>query len=731
MRDRSAAVSKRRVSISWSKEERAEIVAWFQKNEPTLPEPVRRMMVEPLENLAAPDLPSKLFNLYSRQLAMALGLIPSSERQRKHSGSPLSVVRGKPGDSTSATAGAGNDAERSPAEAKALASETRCASGMNHLERKTGETRSMGDESKTGSTSDSASSEKADAAATEKPLSKEKLAAIAAESVAFAARAQLGNGEDPALASETETLMNADVVCVEEDIEIVPAVLPEGVDAGAVVKKLIDSRVRYDFAVTVTKLQLEVEKKVIVTKDGQRRVICGDTHEYGPKGFAVTWQALATLAVMVGQFAMPLNRLGTMLSTATKKFTSTSLFRMTHYVAERLAPIYLVLMEQLADSDILAGDDTSCRVLEVSKYYAGAREGPPALVEQSIPKEPSPWRSYVTTSAANKTFLEFESRREELLKSRADGEREAKKTPVKKTPLKVLVGRELDFESPRKNGDGPKQSFNTTVVTGRVDAAEPSSQVVFYRSHLGSLGNLLEMLLSRRHASKRKLTIQADLSTTNLVTDPKLTSRMDIKLVGCAAHARRPFAQYEDQDPKHAAVVLALFGMLAIHEEELDRHGRNRENTLAVRGTDSRKMWERLKLACLEMAERWTKATPLGTAARYLLKHYERLTAYLSNPYLQATNNMRERLLRTEKLIERSSMFRRSIEGRVVLDILRTLMQTAVAAGAGPHEYLVDVLKADPADIEENPAQYTPAAWLKRQQQEYEAELAADAKSAA
>ena len=85
---------------------------------------------------------------------------------------------------------------------------------------------------------------------------------------------------------------------------------------------------------------------------------------------------------------------------------------------------------------------------------------------------------------------------------------------------------------------------------------------------------------------------------------------------------------------------------------------------------------------------------------------------------------MRERLLRTEKLIEKSSMFRRSIEGRVVLDILRTLLQTAVAAGAPPHQYLVDVLKASPQDIEAHPENYTPAAWLKRQLTEDQAPAA-------
>jgi hypothetical protein len=280
--------------------------------------------------------------------------------------------------------------------------------------------------------------------------------------------------------------------------------------------------------------------------------------------------------------------------------------------------------------------------------------------------------------------------------------------------LKVQIGREMEFESQRKNGSGPKQALNTTVLTGRTDADDPRSEVVFYRSHLGSLGNLLEMVLARRRTKAKKVTVQADLSTTNLVTDPKLTSRFDIELVGCSAHARRPFAQHQDHDPVFAPALLDLFGELALHEQLLDRFGRNFENTMAIRQADSKRIWGTIREVCQALALRWTKATPLGKAVRYVITHFTRLTAYLNNPRLQPTNNLRERMLRTEKLIEKSSMFRKSIEGRVVLDILRTILQTAVAAGVPPHKYLVDVMKAEPKDVGENPEFYTPYAWAKR-----------------
>lgn len=68
-------------------------------------------------------------------------------------------------------------------------------------------------------------------------------------------------------------------------------------------------------------------------------------------------------------------------------------------------------------------------------------------------------------------------------------------------------------------------------------------------------------------------------------------------------------------------------------------------------------------------------------------------------------------MLRLEKLIEGSSMFRRSLEGRFVLDIVRTVLQTAVAAGIPVHEYLVSVLRANPDDVAKTPGRFTPRAW--------------------
>jgi len=131
---------------------------------------------------------------------------------------------------------------------------------------------------------------------------------------------------------------------------------------------------------------------------------------------------------------------------------------------------------------------------------------------------------------------------------RLEGDRQATRTSAETPSLGVLIGRHLVFESPRRNGDGAKESMHTTVISGRASADDPRSLTVFYRSHLGGCGDLLESILENRNPSFRKVILQGDLNPTNLITSPELLARFDVKLVGCSAHARRPFAIYEHED---------------------------------------------------------------------------------------------------------------------------------------------------------------------------------------
>jgi hypothetical protein len=161
-------------------------------------------------------------------------------------------------------------------------------------------------------------------------------------------------------------------------------------------------------------------------------------------------------------------------------------------------------------------------------------------------------------------------------------------------------------------------------------------------------------------------------------------------------------------------MMLHFFKGLFIHEQGLDLYGRNAQNVMAIRNAESREMWCSIKRLAETMTRKWSSKTKLGEAARYIIRNYAALTAYLDDPRLEPTNNFSERMLRLEKLIESSSMFRATIDGRFVLDILRSVLQTAIAARTPLQEYVLSVLRTPAADIESNPERFTPRAWAQQ-----------------
>jgi len=677
-----------------SAEQRREVASWIDANCETFPEPVRVFLALHQPYLAAEGDPRKALEAALRELRRALHITPSTEKRRT-SGSPLS---GLPPKEPDAPPSPREKLEGAIGRGKQLRDWHGKLNKRHNLRIKRLEEQlaKMPMENKTD----------------HKPLRLEDMdppteAEIAENKAAaerFGDHLRLGDGPAPAMKSVNETLMPGGAVLVREECVPLAVEIPEDLADAQVIKTINEPRVRYDFSVAVTRLELNVEKKVLLDQEGDRHVITASTLEYGPPRYSVTWETLATLAVLVGQFALPFNRLGTLFSTPAKRFTAGALSRMLHYVAERFVPIYLELVNQLADCAILAGDDTSCRVLEVSSHHAKLKADPADPTQREEP----PWAAYRTPNAAEKSLRGCEEAQKTRMQRRSEGDREAKRTPEETPSLGMIIGRRLGFESPRKNGDGPKEAMHVTVVSGRSVADDPKSLIVLYRSHLGSCGNLFEAILKKRDPKLRDLILQGDLSTTNLVTSPEQRSRFNIRLIGCYAHARRPFALYADEDPERCEYMLHLFLGLAIYEERLDAVGRNRENVLAVRQDEGRETWNDILRLAKDMADKWSKGTKLGIAARYIINHFPALTAYLDNPNLEPTNNLRERMLRTEKLIEGSSMFRRSLEGRFVLDVIRTLVQTAVAAGVPVLEYLVWVLRASDDEIKANPDRFTP-----------------------
>jgi hypothetical protein len=459
----------------------------------------------------------------------------------------------------------------------------------------------------------------------------------------------------------------------------------------AVVKRsFYETRQRLDFGFFIRQKTIEVEK-LVVEQGNDTTIVAGDMEEFGPPKMSVTWSFLAHVAMMVSQLALPLHRIAKMLSSKAKRFTSAEMSRYYRYVAEHFVAIYIYLGRQLAQAPVLSGDDTPSLVLEVTRAHDAQVGGNQTAF---------PWESYATAELAQKSF--------------ADGHANT---------LALQTAQALGFASTRKDGTGSKISLNTSVLSGRADADDPASTIIFYRSHLGSLGNLLDAILPHREPKNHHLVVQSDLSTTNLIGDKQWCERFDVRLAGCASHARRPFAIYEQEEPFYCDAILHLFKGIPLCEDFLTLTGRNKVNTTAVRDIDQRVYWEEIRRYCGILGNRWPRSTPLGGAARYVLRHYDKLTYYLTDHRVSPSNNFSERMLRQEKLIQNNSLFCATINGRCALDIMRTILQTAMAAKVDPAAYLMRVMRMPKDSVAAEPEGYTPSAFAKwwAQQQALEA----------
>jgi hypothetical protein len=327
------------------------------------------------------------------------------------------------------------------------------------------------------------------------------------------------------------------------------------------------------------------------------------------------------------------------------EFSSSKICRIFEYMSLQLLPVYLVLADQLADLSLLSGDDTSTKILELDE-----------------PAENS---------------------------------------------LAQKIDDYLGWVSQKANGDGEKKSLNVSFITGKTKA-DPRSTIRFFRTHTGSVGNLLDQFIELRDPKLKELTFQGDLSGTNI---PRLNLKSDFifNFAGCGAHARRPFWRYREEDPSLCYFMLRGFAMLSQIEQRIDLRGRNAAIILKYRQRYARMVWEALRNRCetaltgknvsrypLKFAVQprlWPTGMDLHKACNYVVKNFAALTLYLSNPKLQYTNNGSERALRIEKCMLSSSKFRKTRKGRAVLDVLRTLNATCTAANIDITIYFKYVFK--------------------------------------
>jgi Transposase IS66 family len=511
----------------------------------------------------------------------------------------------------------------------------------------------------------------------------------AAQDADLNARLALGQGEGIDLDSQVETLFPAGPVILTEqkihfEISKDALIAAFGGSPKGLTKETI-STTRQDFSLQLREFQVSYE----TAKDPQTgRSLTSAPASIGPKGFQITYRAMVNLTLLTVGFLVPMHRVSRLLGN-TSLFHRSNIARYLGFAAGKMLPVYLELAKQLSNAAYLWGDATPTRVNEVNRAIDSRKEWIKA--DLCGPPEPTPWE---------KSFEPTTEDLEEL-------------TPQKRPIWKQLQS-ELGyaFIKKTKKSFDQKTRHQTMVVHGKGDEKDSFSHIVFYRSCLGDVGNVLDYLLQFRNTKNKNLVLQCDHSSANLPSNPDVLKRINLTVAGCFAHARRLFKKHESQDPLVGEDILPMMFMVMQFETRLKEAGKNEKNTISVRQSWSAQYLETIYFA-LKLAlqkPNWSDQTPLGKAARHFIKHFKKLTVYLAHPQLEATNNSSERALRPEKLSQGSSYFRDTMEGRARFDILRTIYQTCTCAGIPFAHYLLYVLMTPNTEMETQPQDFTPLA---------------------
>jgi hypothetical protein len=175
----------------------------------------------------------------------------------------------------------------------------------------------------------------------------------------------------------------------------------------------------------------------------------------------------------------------------------------------------------------------------------------------------------------------------------------------------------------------------------------------------------------------------------------------------CLVHGRRKFVEIEENFPSECAQVLAA--IREVYRIEDETKGMSDEERLRHHQAQSGPVMRQLREWIDEQfSERKVEPNSgLGQALRYLLKHWEGLTRFLTVAGAPIDNNEVERVLKQFVLFRKNSLFYKTEHGAAVGDILMSLIETCRLNGVNAWEYLL-TLMGERAAARQNPAAYLP-----------------------
>ena len=169
-------------------------------------------------------------------------------------------------------------------------------------------------------------------------------------------------------------------------------------------------------------------------------------------------------------------------------------------------------------------------------------------------------------------------------------------------------------------------------------------------------------------------------------------SRPGVRLQRCWAHARRKFADIVKGMPRNARPRSVAFAVMSEMDRLFEIEGKAHDGKvfgralMAVREREERPIVERIK--ALVFGTEAKRGSALEGALKYVRKIWDDLLPYLSEPYLELSNNLAERCVKPFVVARKVFQTSGSEAGARHTVRLFSIIRTAIINGLDPYRYL-------------------------------------------
>lgn len=241
-----------------------------------------------------------------------------------------------------------------------------------------------------------------------------------------------------------------------------------------------------------------------------------------------------------------------------------------------------------------------------------------------------------------------------------------------------------------------------TFTSGVVSTAEGRRIVLYFTGGKHAGENLAEIL------SQRVTELGAPIQMCDALSR-NTSPAFDSIVANCLAHGRRRFVNVVDNFPSECRHVLETLGAVYKNDAAAKKQQMTPEQRLEFHQTESAPLMEQLHTWMTQQLDerRVEPNSGLGEAIGYMLRHWEKLTAFLRVPGAPLDNNACERALKKAILHRKNSLFYKTDQGARVGDLLMSLIATCELCDVNTFQYLT-ALQEHREDVADDPAAWMP-----------------------